>query len=218
MIGQDILLVEDHQLLAQSLAFTLTAEGFAVTVADLTSADHVANAFAELESPIVLLDLDLGGQIGDGSALIELLSRGARVIVVTGNADPIRHALCLELGAIAVLPKSMPYEQLVVAVLAVAEGNDLITDSERHARLTELRAWRLHQRDQLAPFQQLTQREAQVLEELMEGRGCERIAGAWHVSEATVRTQIRGVLTKLGTTSQLAAVAQAKRVGWGSAA
>ena len=48
----------------------------------------------------------------------------------------------------------------------------------------------------------------------MDGQGCEAIASAWFVSEATVRSQIRGVLTKLGVSSQLAAAAQAQRVGW----
>ena len=218
MTRPPVLLIEDHQLLAQSLAFALTAEGFAVTVADLTSAGSVTDAFARLDSPIVLLDLDLGGQIGDGSALIEPLSQGARVIVVTGNTDRIRRARCVELGAIAVLPKSTPYDQLVAAVLAVADGKELMGETERHTVLAELRAWRMREREQLAPFRQLTAREGQVLAELMDGRGCESIAGAWHVSEATVRTQIRGVLTKLGATSQLAAVAEARRVGWGPAA
>jgi DNA-binding NarL/FixJ family response regulator len=40
------------------------------------------------------------------------------------------------------------------------------------------------------------------------------VAAGWVLSEATVRTQVRGVLTKLGVTTQLAAVALARRTGW----
>ncbi len=112
------------------------------------------------------------------------------------------------------LPKSTPYDTLVDTVIAIAAGRPVISECERHAMLTELRAWRARQRREFAAFETLTVRESQVLAALMDGQGCEAIASAWFVSEATVRTQIRGVLTKLGVTSQLAAAAQAQRVGW----
>ena len=70
------------------------------------------------------------------------------------------------------------------------------------------------QRERLEPFERLTPREAEVLALLMQGQAAEAIARRFVVSEATVRTQIRGVLGKLGVGSQLAAVAEAHRVGW----
>ncbi len=210
-----VLIVEDHQLLAQSLAFALMAEGFTVTVAELNSPASVLAASERSQADIVLLDLDLGGDVGDGFGLVApLRESGARVLVVSGSTNRPRLAGCLEQGAVGLLPKSTPYEGLVDAVLAVAAGRPVIPEQERHALLTELRTWRIRQRDDLAPFRSLTARESQVLSALMDGQPCEAIAAAWFVSEATVRTQIRGVLTKLGVSSQLAAVAQAQRVGW----
>jgi DNA-binding NarL/FixJ family response regulator len=214
-LRRSVLIVEDHRLLAQSLSFALTAEGFGVTVAELAAPEGVLDAFIQSPADIVLLDLDLGGAIGDGAALVApLRDGGARVLVVTGSTDRPRLATCLEQGAVGVLPKSMPYEQLVDAVMDIAAGRPVMKDADRHALLTELRTWRARQREDFSPFQNLTVRESQVLEALMDGQGCEAIASAWFVSEATVRTQIRGVLTKLGVTSQLAAAAQAQRVGW----
>jgi DNA-binding NarL/FixJ family response regulator len=49
---------------------------------------------------------------------------------------------------------------------------------------------------------------------MMAGNLAEGIAAASGLSEATIRSQIRGVLTKLGVGSQLAAVAVARRAGW----
>ena len=63
-------------------------------------------------------------------------------------------------------------------------------------------------------LERLTGRERQVLEALGEGRTVTDIAASWVVSESTVRSQVRGILTKLGVTSQLEAVALALRVGW----
>jgi len=53
-----------------------------------------------------------------------------------------------------------------------------------------------------------------VLDRLIDGEDARAIAVRWTVSEATVRSQIRGVLTKLGVGSQLAAVAVARRARW----
>ncbi len=198
-----------------SLSLALTAEGFAVTVAALDSVTGILDIVAESAPTLVLLDLDLGGNVGDGLGLVgPLRERGAQILVVSGSGDRPRLASCLEQGAAGVLPKSTPYDTLVDTVIAIAAGRPVISECERHAMLTELRAWRARQRREFAAFETLTVRESQVLAALMDGQGCEAIASAWFVSEATVRTQIRGVLTKLGVTSQLAAAAQAQRVGW----
>ena len=61
---------------------------------------------------------------------------------------------------------------------------------------------------------QLGQRESQVLAELVAGRQVRQIAAEGSVSEATVRTQVKSVLSKLGVGSQLAAVSMAHRAGW----
>jgi DNA-binding NarL/FixJ family response regulator len=53
-----------------------------------------------------------------------------------------------------------------------------------------------------------------VLRELATGRGVGAIASSWCVSEATVRSQVRAVLTKLDVGSQLEAVAMAHGSGW----
>ena len=57
-------------------------------------------------------------------------------------------------------------------------------------------------------------RECEVLAALIDGLSAEEIAETQYVALTTVRSQIRAVLQKLGVRSQLAAVAQANRVGW----
>ena len=62
--------------------------------------------------------------------------------------------------------------------------------------------------------EQLTTVEADVLRALGPGDSVSRIAEKRVVSEATVRTQVRAVLQKLGVTSQLEAVARARAADW----
>jgi DNA-binding CsgD family transcriptional regulator len=61
----------------------------------------------------------------------------------------------------------------------------------------------------------LTPREEQVLADLMAGRAAKSISRSRGISEATVRTHIRSLLAKFGVSSQLAAVALARELGFG---
>jgi DNA-binding NarL/FixJ family response regulator len=211
----NVLLVEDHQLLAQSLSYALQAEGFRVDIAELTCAASIRECAERLGPQIVLLDLDLGENVGDGRDLIRALcDGGAQVLVVSGSNDRARLADCLELGAVGVLSKTMPYERLVQAVVDVAEGRAAMSEAERCELLAQARRARHAERQLAAPFEELTPRERQVLAAMMQGKSCETIADAWFVSLATVRTQIRAVLTKLEVGSQLAAVSLAFMAGW----
>jgi DNA-binding NarL/FixJ family response regulator len=210
-----VLLVEDHELLAQSVGFALSHEGHVVQASRLTSLSDVVREAEAVRPHVVLLDLDLGDTVGDGVALVQPLSAlGARVLVVTGSTEQHRLGHCLEEGAAGVMSKRAPLDDLLRAVHATAEGRAPMPEGERLRLLKALREWRASQTERFAPFERLTPRERQVLAGLLEGRSAEVIAKEAVVSETTVRTQIRGVLTKLGVSSQLAAVALARRADW----
>ena len=210
-----VLIIEDHELLAQSLLFALRAEGLTVESIKPTTADLILKTADELRPTVVLLDLDLGGDVGSSLPLIEPLERlGAQVMMVTGVTDRVRLAECLEAGATGLISKSTPFDELVVAVREVAELGTLIPQQQRHELLAELRRQRALDRERMEPFERLTSREQQVLAGLMEGKSAEKIAEDAFVSLATVRSQIRAILQKLDVNSQLAAVALARKNGW----
>lgn len=210
-----LLIVDDHELLAESLAWALRAEGFEVAVVPPTSAEAVLEAAAKHEPQVALLDLDLGRPMGSSLPLIApLRSSGVLVVVVTGVSDRVRLAECLEAGAAGLLHKAASFDYLVEAVLEVLELGTLITAHRRSDMLSELRAQRAQRRRVLEPFMRLTPREQEVLRALLEGNAAETIARTSYVSLATVRSQIRAVLQKLGVNSQLAAVAKARASGW----
>ena len=214
-LNASVLIVEDHELLAQSLLFALRAEGLEVESIRPTTTDAIIKTAEELRPTVVLLDLDLAGEIGTSLPLIDPLEKlGAQVMMVTGVTDRVRLAECLEAGATGLINKSTPFDQLVAAVREVAELGTLIPQQQRHELLAELRRQRSLDRERLKPFERLTSREQQVLAGLMEGKPAEKIAEDAFVSLATVRSQIRAILLKLDVNSQLAAVALAQRNGW----
>lgn len=212
--GVTVLLVEDHALLAQSLAIALNAEGCRARVAELVDAATVLRQVRTLRPSVVLLDLDLG-ILGDGVDLVQpLTALGASVLVVSGSTNRLRLAETVERGAVGFLSKTTAFEHLMSTVLDVVAQRPVLSTARRYELMAELRATRSTRRKDLAPFKSLTPRERSVLDALAKGHRVEAIAAAAVVSEATVRSQIRSVLAKLGVNSQLEAVALAWTVGW----
>lgn len=213
------MLVEDHELLAQSLGLALRAEGASVDTTAGPTADDVLRRADALRPDLVLLDLNLDSgaatDLGSGLPLVgPLTDLGALVVMVTGSTDEVEIAACVEAGAVGVLRKSASFDALVDSIRTVLAEGTLLSDHERQEQLAFLRQARQQESRRREPFDALTRREAEVLDRLMHGLSADQIANAWTVSTATVRTQIRAVLSKLDVNSQLAATAKARQAGW----
>jgi DNA-binding NarL/FixJ family response regulator len=210
-----VTVIEDHQLIAHSLSLALRSAGITTDVPQLTSAKETLALICADAPDVALLDLQLGGQIGDGGALIApLTERGIRVLVMTAVTDPHRLAAGLESGAVGFIGKSEPFEVLIDAVRRAANGERVIPEHLQQQMMINLRRHRALEWNRVSLFQHLTQREQQVLGALCDGLTVEAIAAQWTVSTATVRSQVRAVLTKLNVNSQLTAVALARKSGW----
>jgi two-component system nitrate/nitrite response regulator NarL len=213
--GVRVAVVEDHALLAQSLCITLSAEGGDIHAVEITGRDDVIETCVRHRPDVVVLDLDLGVAFGDGSLLIApLVAAGLQVLVLTGSTDESRLGACLEAGAIGVISKAEDLDFLVDRLRVAVRGGRVLPAQRRLDLMLESRRDRDERRRQLAPFEALTDRESEVLAELVDGRQVDEISRLLFVSEATVRTHVRGILLKLGVRSQLAAVARARRAGW----
>lgn len=212
-----VLIVEDHAILTEALAAALRLEGFD-ELATLTGAaltvEQVVDEADRVKPDVVLLDLHLGEDRLGIPMIRPLVERGATVLMLTASKERELLAECLEAGASGLFDKAQPFDQLVEYVRDAAQGITVLKPMAREELLAELRTGRSRRLDRMAPFEQLTTREAEVLAALCDGRVAEEIAASQTLSVATVRSHIRAVLTKLGVNSQLAAVALARRAGW----
>jgi two-component system, NarL family, nitrate/nitrite response regulator NarL len=211
-----VLIVEDQKILAETLALALGLNGFKrVQVVDDLTVEGVNRLAAEFKPEVALLDLHLDEAGMSLPMIAPLVGHGARVLVLT----PIRHrtdllAECLEAGASGLFDKADTFDHLIALIRDAALGVTVLEPSARQALLAALRERRAKDKAQLNSLSRLTPRERQVLQLLTEGKSAEEIATDQFVTMATIRSQIRAVLQKLGVNSQLAAVALARRVGW----
>ena len=209
-----VLIVDDHAVVAEALAYSLDSAGIAVDVVDDTRLAAVLAAADHMSPDVILLDYYLGDGETALDLLPELVKRQHSIIILTGSADPAELGTCLERGAAAVLRKTQPLSELVRAVGAAVAGENPMSSAARANLLAAGQARRDEDAERSAPFDALTPRERAVLAALVEGKTTVQIAAEQFVSLATVRTQIHSLTTKLGVNSRIAAVALAREANW----
>lgn len=207
-----ILIVDDHAVVREGLrAFLALQPGFEIVGEAVDGEEAVARA-AELDPDVVLMDLVMP-KLDGVSAMRTLAQRcpRCRVIVLTSFLDDDRLLPALEAGAAGYLLKNSQPAELTRAVRAAHDGEAII-DPTVAARLVQALADRPHG----TPFDQLTDRERDVLTLIASGRSNKRIALELGISEKTVKTHVGHVLAKLGVTDRTQAAVLAVQAGLGT--
>jgi DNA-binding NarL/FixJ family response regulator len=203
-----VLIVDDHDVLASSLAHVLEAEPDLTCVGVATTLRRARSMIGTTLPDVLLLDHRLPD--GDGvQAIDELrgLRPGLQVVVLTASAADHVLVQAIEAGAAGFLSKTRSLGEVTAAVRAAAAGEALVSP-ELLARLLP----RLS-RTGGTRLQALTDREREVLALLADGLTNAAIAAKLVVSVHTVRNHIANLSTKLGAHSKLEALSIAVREG-----
>jgi DNA-binding NarL/FixJ family response regulator len=213
-----IVVVDSHHLFAECLCLGLCQRGHhAVAVEPPARASSVTMMLAPVlrERPeIVILNI-ARSSTGDGMRLVHPLAlSGVHVVVVTEDTDRARWGQALSLGARTIVAKDARLSTIAAAVRRLREGMGAMAPEARRELVAHYRAQHTLAGEQRELLEKLSQRESEILSHLTLGQAVGEIARLSFVSEATVRTQVKSVLAKLGVSSQLAAVALARNSGW----
>jgi len=186
-----LLIAEDHQVVRQGFVALLRMVGGMEVVAEASSGSQAVELYRLHRPDVTLMDLRMPGMGG-----VETITRireeapDARVIVLTtfdGDEDIYR---AIQAGARGYLLKGMSIDELVEAIQTVHRGRSKIP-----AAIAERLAERLS-------GNALTERETEVLKTIALGKSNKEIANALFISEATVKTHINNLLSKLGATDR----------------
>lgn len=197
-----VLVVEDHNVVRQGLVALLNLVEDIQVVGEAADGEEAVVQFRSQLPDVTLIDLRLPKLGG-----VEVIQRvraetpQARFVVLTtydGDEDIYR---ALKAGAKAYLLKGMTTEELVTTIRAVHAGRSHIP-----AAIAERLAERMGTED-------LTPRESQVLEQIVSGKSNKEIATELAISEATVKTHINTLLSKLGVEDRTQAATAAIRRG-----
>lgn len=197
-----LLVVDDHHIVRQGLIALLSTVPEMQVVAQASDGQQALALYRQHQPDITLMDLRMNSMNGvEATKAIRAEFPNARIIVLTtfdGDEDIYR---ALQAGAKGYLLKGMDTEELLAAIRTVHSGKSRIP-----ASVAERLAERMN-----TPT--LTERETEVLRLIVGGNSNKEIAAALFISEATVKTHINSLLSKLGVTDRTQAATTALQRG-----
>lgn len=199
-----VLVVDDHPVVRAGLvALLCTRPGIEVIGQASTAAEALA-AFKRERPDVVLMDLQLGADDGvTATRRLRETDPGARVLILTTYDTDADIVNAIEAGAVGYLLKDASPDALGAAVESAARGESVFAPAV---------AGRLARR-LVAPPNELTEREREVITALAQGLTNRQIAKTLFLSEATVKTHLVHIFTKLNVDNRTAAVAAARGQG-----
>ncbi|MFF9865389.1 response regulator [Streptomyces sp. NPDC013953] len=188
-----LLLCDDHAVVRAGLRALLGSAPGIEVVGEAGSGEEAVAMAAKLRPDVVLMDLQLGAGIDGAEATRRIAAPGVRVLVLTTYDTDADITRAIDAGAAGYLLKAERPEELFAAIHAAAEGRTALSRVVHRRR---------------APA--LTDRELDILGQLARGLGNREIARALFISEATVKTHLGRIYSKLGVDTRAGAVAVAK--------
>jgi DNA-binding NarL/FixJ family response regulator len=205
-----VLLADDQALLRAGFRMVLEAQDGITVVGEASDGAEAVRETARLKPDVVLMDVRMPGTDGiEATRVIAEQHPTSRVLILT-TFDLDEHAFAgLKAGASGFLLKDVPPAELISAIRAVAEG-DAVVAPRVTRRLLETFVERL---PDTAPepgpdarIERLTDRERDVLGEMAQGLTNLEIAQRLYLSEATVKTHVSRILSKLELRDRVQAV------------
>ena len=197
-----ILTADDHPLLREGIATLVNAEADMKLVAEASSGREAVKMFRLHRPDVTLMDLQMPDMNGT-EAIAEIRSEfpDARVIVLTTYTGDAQVLKALKAGARAYLLKSDVHLELLETIRSVHAGHKRIPP-QIAAELAE------HAGDD-----PLSPREIDVLRLIAAGNSNKLIADQLSISEATAKSHVANILSKLGANDRAHALAIAMKRG-----
>ncbi len=208
-----VVIADDQELVRSGLRLVLEARGCDV-VGEAVDGRQAVEVVRRTTPAVVLMDIRM--PVLDGIAATRALTGLAvptKVLVLTTyDLDQYVYG-ALRAGAAGFLLKATPPDRLVAGIHTVAAGDALLAPMLTRRLIEEHIRRPPPVTGVPEALRQLTERELEVLREIAGGWSNERIAQQLYVTEATVKTHVNHILSKLGLSSRVQAVVLAYESG-----
>ena len=191
-----VLVADDHPLTRLGIRIAL-GDRFDVC-AEADDADSAVTAARLAEPDICLLDVSMPGNGIEAAARILAELPGTRIVIVSAARDDETLFAALRAGAVGYLPKEMALDRLPEVLFGVLEGEAAVPRDVTARLLAEIRRPNGHRLRNGSRVANITSRETDVLELVLEGLGTADIGQKLFLSRPTVRSHIAAVMRKFG--------------------
>lgn len=198
-----ILLADDHDLVRETIAAFLLAEGFA-TVMTAASLPDALNLLRSNKFDLVLLDYNMPGMNGfDGLKRALALAKTCPIAIVSGTSSRDLAEVAIASGAVGFVPKTLSSHAMVAAIQVMAAGDVFnpigILQSDHGTSIGTT---------------SLTKREADVLRGICKGLANKEIARELDLQEVTVKLHVKTLSRKLAAKNRTHAAMIARDAGY----
>lgn len=190
-----ILVVDDHQLIRQAIAGQIADQPGMTLVAEATNGCEAIDEFRRHRPDVTLMDLQMPEMNGiEAMTAIRAEFPEARIIVLTTYTGDVQVLRAIKAGASGYLLKSTLVNEMLAAIRAVHAGRKALS-AEVSFDLAEHAA-----QEALSPL------EVRVLRLIANGHTNKEVAAKLSMTEEAIKSQVRSILSKLGTDDRTHAV------------
>jgi len=191
-----VLLVDDHAVVRTGYRRLLEASGKIKVVAETGSGEEACRLQAECTPDVVVMDLSLPGMGGlEAIRRIRAKDGRCRILVFSMHENALLAERAIQAGATGYITKSSSSDTMVEAVLQVSGGKHYLgPDIAQNLALNRIAG-------EESPFGSLSQREFEVFEMLVNGKGTNEIAAALFLTPKTVSNYLSQIKQKLDASS-----------------
>jgi DNA-binding NarL/FixJ family response regulator len=210
-----VALADDQRLLREGLRTILEAAPDIIVVGEAEDGMAATTLATTLQPDIMLMDIRM--PLRDGIAATDAIHKThptIRILLLTTYDTPETVVDGLRAGAVGYLLKDCSAEELCSAVRTVARGQVVLQTPSAAQLLASLSLSTPAPAQPQADSSGLTERERDVLQLVVRGRNNTEIATELFVSEATVKTHINHIFSKLGARDRAHAVILAHQLGF----
>jgi len=202
-----VLIADDHSVVRQGLRMFLGSDPELEIIGEARDGAEALNLSRELHPDVVLMDLLMPGMDGiAATAAIRRQMPETEVVALTSVLEDASVVEAVRAGAIGYLLKDTDAHELRRAIKAAAAGQVQLAPQAAARLVREVRA---PEKSHTA----LTEREADVMKLLAQGKSNKEIAQALNIGEQTVKTHVSRILDKLELPSRTQVVLYAIRIG-----
>ncbi|SHR59362.1 response regulator containing a CheY-like receiver domain and an HTH DNA-binding domain [Mycobacteroides abscessus subsp. abscessus] len=197
-----VVFVDDHEMVRIGVSSYLSAQPDIEVVGEADNGKAAIPMVLELRPDIVLMDLVMKEMDGiEATRQIIAEWPEAKIIIVTSFLDDEKVYPALEAGATSYMLKTSKASEIANAVRATYHGQSVL-----EPEVTGKMMMKMRQKNDVAPHEELTTREMEILLLMAEGKSNQEIADDLFIALKTVKTHVSNVLSKLQVQDRTQAV------------
>lgn len=188
-----VLIVDDHEMVRLGISTYLGVQPDLAVAGEATDGQQGVDLALKLRPDVILMDLVMPNMDGiEATKTILKAWPEARIIILTSFIDDEKVYPAIEAGAASYILKTSTAEEIAAAIRQTAQGESVL-----EPQVTTKMMNHLAQKNQPQLYDDLTNREREVLQLIAQGRSNQEIASELFITLKTVKTHVSNILAKL---------------------